>query len=424
VPPFFRLEKKAALTLAILLACGLARAQEADHTQEAPPVPPVFSINGFGTIGMVHSSERRADFVATDLQRKGAGYSNDWSPYVDSRVGMQLNARFTPDLTGVVQVVSEQRYDGSFAPQVEWANVKYNITPDLSMRAGRIVLPSFLLSDARKVGYSSPWVRTPSEVYNLVPITNSDGIDFSYRQQFGDARNTIQASFGQGSAKAPPDNDITGKRGWGVFDTLEYGNMTFHVSYFRTRLTIEGTQDLEAMARLYGGSAGAALADKYGATDKPFEFYGAGASYETSRWFLMGEYGLINPHSAYGKRVGGYVSSGYRIGKVTPYVTYAFADVKSNTSDPGLPLPPAWYPTYSTIAAMNARLNSVLSSAPVQQTYSTGLRWDAYKNVAVKFQFDHSRLGDGSYGMLNNRQSGYVRGGSYNLISATIDFQF
>lgn len=423
--PSFTLKGMIALTLATIMGCGLA------HAQEAPPVPPVFSLSGFGTVGVVHSSERRADFVVTDLQGKGAGYSNSWSPYVDSRIGAQIAARIAPDLSGVVQVVAEQRYDGSFDPKVEWANVKYNITPDFSIRAGRIVLPSFMLSDARKVGYAYPWVRTPAEVYNLIPITNSDGVDFSYRHQFGRVKNTIQLSVGQGSAKAPPNqestkkhNDITGKHGWGVFDTLEYGKATFRASYFRTRLTIEGTQDLENKARQYGGPVGIALADKYGVTDKDFEFLGLGASYESDRWFLMGEYGRINPHSAYGKRVGGYVSSGYRIGKITPYLIYAFADVKSNTYDPGLPPPPIWHPAYETIVRMNGQLNSMLSSPPVQQTYSAGVRWEAYRNVAVKLQFDHSRLGNNSYGMLNNRQEGYTRGGHYNLFSATLDFQF
>lgn len=425
----FPLKELTALTLATLMACGPA------HAQEAPPVPPIFSLSGFGTVGEVHSSERRADFVATDLQGKGAGYSNTWSPYVDSRIGAQVTARFTPDLNGVVQVVSEQRYDGSFDPQVEWANVKYNVTPDFSIRAGRIVLPSFLLSDARKVGYAYHWARVPSEVYNLIPITNSDGVDFSWRHRFGGFNNTLQVGIGEGRAQAPlPSNsestgssEITGKRGWGVFETLEYGNATFHASYFRTRLTIEGTQHLESMARQLGGPIGAALADKYGVTDKPFEFMGVGANYETGNWFLMGEYGRINPHSGYGKRVGGYVSSGYRFGKVTPYLTYAFADVKSNTYDPGLPLYPEddFRAVFNpTIAEMNAELNAILSSPPVQKTYSAGLRWDAWKNVAIKLQFDHSRLGNNSYGMLNNRQEGYTRGGHYNLFSMIVDFQF
>ncbi len=403
-----------------LLVCGVV------HAQEIPPTPSIFSFSGFGTLGVAHSSEHHADFVASDLQGKGAGASNTWSPYVDSRIGVQLTAHITPDWTGVVQVVSEQRYDGDFTPKIEWANVKYNLTPDFSIRVGRVVLPSFLLSDTRKVGYATPWVRTPAEVYNLVPITNSDGIDFSYRHQFGPVKNTTQFIVGEGKDRAPNgDKDsthITGKDGWGVFNTLEYGKTMFRLSYFRTRLTIDATQELERQASAYS-SQGVALVDKYGQTDKPFDFFGIGASYEGDNWFLMGEYGRINPHSGYGEREGGYVSSGYRVGKFTPYVTYAFADVRSNTSDPGLNLT-GFPPVDAQITVMNGQLNNMLGSAPVQKTYSMGMRWDGYKDIAVKFQLDHSRMGSGSYGMLNNRETGYTRGGHYNLFSATIDFLF
>lgn len=408
--------------LATAMGHGLAIAQE------APPVPPVFSFSGFGTAGLVHSSESKADFVATDLQNKGAGASSRWSPYVDSRLGVQLDARFSSDLTGVVQVISEQQYDGDFTPRIEWANIKYNITPDFSIRAGRVVLPSFLLSDARKVGYASPWVRPPAELYNLIPISNSDGVDLSYRFSLGEAKNTVQFMYGEGKARSPSDgSEITGKNGWGVFNTTEYGKTTFRLTYFRTKLTSPASKEIEEQARAFSALTGdptaAELADKYGQTNKPADIMAVGASYEGDRWFLMGEYGRILTHSAYGDREGGYLSSGYRFGKFTPYVTYAFADVRSNTSDPGLPLTGNPFVDPSIIE-LNSELNGLLGSAPRQKTYSAGMRWDAYKNVAVKFQFDHSRLHDNSFGLLNNRQPGYTRGGIYNLFSVSVDFLF
>lgn len=76
------------------------------------------------------------------------------------------------------------------------------------------------------------------------------------------------------------------------------------------------------------------------------------------------------------------------------------------------------------ITVMYGQLNEMLGSAPVQKTCSIGMRWDVYKDVAIKFQLDHSRQGNGSYGMLNNRETGYTRGGHYNQFSATLDFLF
>ena len=56
----------------------------------------------------------------------------------------------------MLQVVSEQRLDRSYRPIVEWANIKYQATPDLSLRFGRIALPMFLAADYRKIGYAYP----------------------------------------------------------------------------------------------------------------------------------------------------------------------------------------------------------------------------------------------------------------------------
>ena len=90
--------------------------------------------------------------------------------------------------------ISEQRRDGTYKPVIEWANIKYQVTPDLSLRFGRIALPIFLAADYRKVGYAYPWVRTPVEVYNALPLSNSDGVDATYRWNRAPLKNVTQAS--------------------------------------------------------------------------------------------------------------------------------------------------------------------------------------------------------------------------------------
>jgi hypothetical protein len=60
----------------------------------------MFSFCGFGTLGVVHSSERDADFVAEATSHpSGAGFSRSWSADVDSRLGAQVTAnfQFTPE---------------------------------------------------------------------------------------------------------------------------------------------------------------------------------------------------------------------------------------------------------------------------------------------------------------------------------------
>ena len=147
------------------------------------PAEPKFTLSGFGTLGVVHSSEDNADFLSGVFAQEGAGFSRSLSPEVDSRIGAQLIGNFTSRLTGTVQLIAEQDYEGGYEPQVEWANLKYQVTPQFSVRVGRTALASFLVSDYRKVGYAHPWVRPPSEVYGLVPVASADGVDASYKLQ-------------------------------------------------------------------------------------------------------------------------------------------------------------------------------------------------------------------------------------------------
>jgi hypothetical protein len=389
------------------------------HAEDA--VTPMLSFAGFGTLGVVHSSEDKANFKSSVLAPNGAGYSHAWSADVDSRIGAQLTANFTGQLSAVVQVVSEQRYDNSYRPTVEWANIKYQFTPDLSIRLGRIVLPDFLVSDYRKVGYANPWVRPPVEVYGLVPISNSDGVDASYRMYLGEFTNTIQGTYGTGKARLPAGGGtVTAKNAWAISDTLEYGHATMHVTYHRTTLTADAYKPLFDGFRQFGPE-GIALADKYDVDNKLFAFIGLGAMYDPGDWFVMGEWGATDAHSVLGKRSAWYASGGYRFGKFTPYLTYAEAKVASNTSDPGLTvsaLPPG------PAAGLNAGLNALLGSIPVQKTLSIGSRWDFAKNAALKLQFDHIRLGAGMPGTLTEVQPGFQPGGKVNVFSATLDFVF
>lgn len=111
-----------------------------------------------------------------------AGFTHAWSTDVDSRLGAQVTAHLTRKLAAVVQFIAEQNYDNTYRPHVKWANIKYQFTPEASVRIGRSVQLTFLFSDTRKVGYANPWIRVPSEVYFLVPISNGDGVDASYKR--------------------------------------------------------------------------------------------------------------------------------------------------------------------------------------------------------------------------------------------------
>lgn len=420
--PTYRIRLAVAGRTAVLCAvCILARAAA---QEEAQPSPFKLEFNGFATLGFVHSSEDQADFLGSLLLESGAGHSRSWSPEVDSRLGAQLTATFNPKLSAVVQVISEQQADGTYTPHLEWANLKYQLGPDASVRIGRIVLPAFLVSDYRKVGYANVWLRPPTEVYALVPVTSNNGIDATFRILKGDFRSTFQASFGRSDIDLPGDSGTAkGRNTLGVVATTERGPVIARLTYQRTAFYIDSFGRLFDAFRQFGPE-GDALADRYDADGGRFEFLGAGLQYDLKDWFMSAEAGRARSHSAAGDRTAWYVSGGHRFARLTPYLTYATVQTDSNRNDPGLTVE-AYPPELAAAAAgLNAALNQLLQRSPVQSTLSIGVRWDFMEDLDLKLQVDHGRPGTGSAGNLGNVQPDFRPGGSYTLVSLAFDIVF
>ena len=358
------------LWAALLLACCMASAR-ADNP--ADPVQPMYALNGFGTLGMAHSSERGADYVFDNLQPNGAGRTHDWSPDVDSRLGLQLTANFTPQLSAVLQVVTEYRWDDTYTPFVNWANLKYAFTPDFSVRVGRIALASFLASDSRKIGYSNVMARPPIEVYRLLALKDSDGVDAVYRFHSGDVSDSVTVLYGQKTVTNVHAVNVHSTGVAGVFDTLEYGALTLHAAY--------QVRDVDNQNPPLG------------------RFMSLGAGYDPGPWFASAEW--VKAINFDGKgvkavRAAWYINGGWRIGDFAPYATVS--DLRPLTDTGAAPI--------------------------AQRTYAAGVRWDFARNLDFKLQWDQIHLGANSYGTLQNIAPGTPPGGRVNVASVLVDFIF
>ncbi|GAB3020016.1 porin [Bowmanella dokdonensis] len=395
-----------------IIACLVAAMAPFATAQTTEPSP--LRLDGFGTLGVVHSNEERADFVSSLLVPEGAGFSNQWSVKVDSKLGLQVSTDASSTVSGVVQVIFEQQYDGSYSPELEWANLNLNLSQDLELRAGRMVLPSFMTSEYRKVGYANATSRPPPEVYQLVPVSNIDGLSLLYRSRLDQATNTLQLVYGGKTVKAPSfeveaDNALT------LANTLEWRALTVFASYTNTRLTIDAFDNLFNAYSAFG-PAGEAIAQQFDIDDKRFEIMTLGGRYDTGDWFILGEWARNRSRTLVGDTRGWYLTGGYRFGPVTPYLTLARRNFYGMTSHPGLDIPQA--------RPLNALLNEILADAAIQTRVAVGLRWDFAHSIALKMQYEHINLGAGSEGVLANDQPGFEPGGTVGLFSATLDFVF
>jgi hypothetical protein len=384
---------------------------------------PGWSVSGFGTLGAVHSSEREADFTNSSMKASGAGYSRAWSPAVDSRLGAQLDLALDRQWSAVLQVVSEQHLDSRYKPRIEWANVKYQVTPELALRAGRIALPVFLAADYRKVGYAYPWVRPPVEVYGAIPLPSSDGADLTWRWGSGAIRHTTQAFYGHTSMGLTVNTRLDARGMTGFSQTAEAGALTARLSVLTADLTLNIGQPLFDALGSYDPHGGE-LADRYEVVHKRASLVSLGLSYDPGSWFVTGEAGHTHTDSYLGKTTALYAGAGVRHGAFTPYAGFARVRAESPTSDPGLPVAGLAPGRAAAAMTLNSGLNQLLQTVPDQSTLSAGVRWDFRQNVALKAQFDRVRLREGSNGTLINTQPDFESGHALKVASVTLDFVF
>lgn len=386
----------------LMIAGSMALSASVSHAEGGMPT---YSFSGFGTAAAVHSNEKNADFTGSVFQPNGAGHTRSVTTNPDSKLGAQLNAAFNEKLSAVVQVVSQYQYDASFTPQLEWANVAYKPTTDLTLRAGRIALPAYLMSESRLVGYAHTWMRPPQEVYSILPLTSNDGVDISYRHALGSARNTVHAYYGTNKAKVAGGGTADAKVSWGLNSTLEMGSLTLRVAYsfLNEELTVDSLVPLfSAMSP--------ALREKYNISDMDTTTLALGVMYDPGDWFVMSEFVDYKGAAILSDSRSWYVAGGYRMGAFTPYLIHS--RVKASIQ------------LESNAGMLNGAINSTLyATSPTQTTSAVGLRYDVMKNVAVKAQYDRLKTGGNSNGRLK-AHPGYVSGSSQDVVSLGVDFVF
>lgn len=395
-------------------------------------------VSGYGTVGAVHTSEQGADFVGDRFQPKGAGHSESWSFNPDTRFGLQGNAKFNDKVSAVVQLVAKQQYDNSWTPAVEWANVKWQPTSSIDLRAGRIAAPSYLLSESRFVGYAAHYLRVPQEVYGVLAITSNDGVDASWRSTIGGANNTVQAFYGKSTAKLGTAT-IKARSSWGINDSVEIGSLQLRAGYNELNIDLQvgafdslfngfrqfaaGALAVPVPAFQAAGNRALQLANEYDAHDMKLRALALGVNYDPGPWLLMAEFVDFKGQGVLSDSRSWYVSSGVRLGTFTPYATYAStrADVQYAA---GIDTTGA-APLAAAAAALSGGLRATQQSLDADQdTVSVGLRWDFMKNVAAKVQADRVTLKGDSAGRFKTFSGVAFTNRHVNLFSVAVDFVF
>ncbi len=406
----------------------------------APPLgaqdSSMFKLSGFGTAAATHFSRDDIDFAGGPRVQNGAGRTRNPSFGTDSKAGLQLN--FTPmrDLEFTVQAVIKETPRGDWNPTIDWANVKYSFNENAAIRVGRIGHPFFMLSDYRQVNYVNTSLRPSVEVYNLVPLTSSNVVEGLFKFNAGPGQLSLQAGFGYINDEAIPSLKTVRDHDEVEVHKLAYFNSNYEIGPWNFRVGYtQGELDYDALAlraavfnklTAFGGATGARLRDEWEIKDAKSSFTGLGATYEAGNIVASGEYVMLRSEKAYNDSDAWNLLAGYRIGKFTPYLSYGSVRTKDRivVSDVAPAMQPFVGP--ANAAALQAGIQALANnSLKDQETTSVGVRWDFYRNMALKAQYDHIRIKDPStQGFLVNPGRTYSARSGGNVVAVSLDFVF
>lgn len=373
----------------------------------------MFSFSGFGTVGLTGTTRNGAEYV---IPGQVHGADKSLSGEVDSKLGLQGTARFNAQFSATAQVLTKQTGKGDWTPQVEWAFAKWQATPGLAIRAGRMGAPFFAVSDFRDVGYANTWLRPPIDVYGQVPVSHFDGVDVNWSTQVAGKSVSLQV-FGGESSSYVRQTKLELKKMVGVNATVELADgLNLRVGHAQGKLTAHSAT-VSSLVGALRQTPFASVGNEIDPTDKDASFSGVGLSYDEGQWVVAAEYTKRRNDSFVPDTTGWYTTVGYRVGKFTPYAT--LSQQKTDSSNVNNTIP-------GTVVVSGLPLRAVVDAVTAaqstpQKTIAVGVRWDAWRNVAVKAQYDSIKTTGA--GQFYNVQPGFnnERVGVY---SVAVDFVF
>jgi len=334
-------------------------------------------INGFATVagGQVSSS----DNLSVD------GYNKDdiiFQP--DSLAAIQISSTIANDMTATVQMIGRFT-DKSAQIDLEWAYLNYQLTEDVTAQMGRFRPAVYLYSNTLDISYSYLWIAPPSEVYSLVPMTSSDGINLLLDYTFENDM-TLSASFYASNTNTKIEvagNDLSFQ-----FKNLMGTELVVNNDYFKLRAGYSQTEmdaDLSPLG-INSSSMPEPIYSALGVKDTKGTFTSVGLTVDYKNILVVGEYVIRNiEDSVFTEEVSAYYTTfGYRIGSFTPHVTYSAVE---NTYNKASFVTGAGV---ATDAVVNGTINAARSGQSTDsKTITAGLRYELNPQAALKFEYQN-----------------------------------
>jgi len=382
-----------------------------------------FTWAGYGTLGYAWLNDKNAEYRTGEGE---SGATNEGSFGVDSRIALQLDGTYDSRLSASLQVIARQDETGDPGAQLEWGFLRFLLGDRVEVRAGRMSLPVFSISDFREVGYANVLLRPPEDVYSQIPVRRFNGLDVTAESLILGSLVTVQLIGGTAREKIfddlePDISQLTGLSTW-----IERGPVKARINFTSADIDIDSRS--ETIGRLRQG-IDATLAqvpelgvvlnpvrDELSGESKAMTFASFGLSADFDSYFVDMEFAS--------RRIDNWVvdvdswslSLGFSIGRLSPY-----AFVSSNKdaqSDRRVTLPDS-----PELKVLEASINSLYAPRS-QNTTGLGLRFELSEKIALKSQLEFISREDIGISFRRLSDDGSDTGGDVVMFSSVIDFVF
>jgi len=367
--------------------------------------PKNLHLSGFGSLGVI-SSDSKTYGYRTDLDQSDGSFNN--TPYYASSsiLGLQLDYALPANTDLVFQSVYHNQNTLSLDSTTRLAFVRFTANPEWSFRLGRTAVDLFLLTEYRDVGFGYTWAHTPSEVYGLMPYRYLDGVDITHSAHIshlslrsklfvGTTTTELASYVGRESVKL---EDVAG-----LSFSLETFQWSLQYRYTSSRIA-STSPSTEALASGIEGLAASVpgfetiwpnsndTVDRLRLKGQAADYTSLGGRYNWQSWSALAEVSRISTASNFNTVTTGYTSLIFHGQKYSLYGIYAAThthlfDVASLGVDVAtLATIPSGAQLY---AGVGANLNFYTTN---QSTWSLGLRWNLSPKIALKCQWDQTRI--------------------------------
>lgn len=341
--------------------------------------------------------------IGAKTDAENATYMNDYaSDHIDfnhhSLLGLQLNTEVIDNLELSVSLIGRGKED--FKAEFSWFYATYTITDNSSLRFGRLKVPIYMVSNYIDIGHAYPWVTPPEEVYSINVIDSNDGLEYIFESDlFGSIFlfNTYVGSDKNDQYLAPSYINDGVNTGTVVYKTGDKIKFEAHdifgaeISFATDYVTLRASHNQAIID-----------SDELGIASSRMSFGGFGIIVDVANFILYAEavhrFSTDSMQAAFPDQNSNYVTLGYKISKVMPYITYATIDKGKKKTKYGL----------------------------VQESTSLGFRYDVNAKMAIKFQATKTTpdfvTGDvGRYGLFDQE---IKAGEEPSIYSMSVDILF